>query len=120
MATAVVSPPPAFTLDAGAPPLDNLQDLLKRKREIEKNKYKYHLTEADCNLILTNANEYTFMDGQVIMEEGHENSTVYRIKSGAVSLSKNGHVFCELSQVCTSPLSKYLIRSYQPAGISPF
>lgn len=99
MATAVLSPPSLPSLsDAGAPPLDNLQDLLKRKREIEKNKSKYHLTEADCSLILTNANEYSFTDGQVIMEEGHENSSVYRIKSGVVSLSKNGTVFCELSQ----------------------
>jgi CRP-like cAMP-binding protein len=97
MATAIVSPPPVLSLDSGVP-LDNLQDLLKRKREIEKNKSKYHLTEADCSLILTNANEYSFKDGQVIMEEGHENSSVYRIKSGVVSLSKNGVVFCELSQ----------------------
>ena len=62
--TAVLSPPTAPTLDGG-PLLDNLQDLLRRKREIEKNKSKYHLTESDCSLILTNADEYSFSDGQV-------------------------------------------------------
>lgn len=98
MATAAVLSPP--TLHDAAPPLDNVQDLLRRKREIEKNKSKYHLTEADCSLILTNANEYTFTDGQVILEEGHENSSVYRIKSGVVALSKGGNTFCELNQVC--------------------
>lgn len=98
MATAVVLSPPTLPADAGAPVLDNLQDLLRRKREIEKNKSKYHLTESDCTLILTNANEYTFTDGQVILEEGHENSSVYRIKSGIVALSKNGNTFCELTQ----------------------
>eukprot|EP00026_Physarum_polycephalum_P005944 Phypoly_transcript_05983.p1 GENE.Phypoly_transcript_05983~~Phypoly_transcript_05983.p1 ORF type:complete len:557 (+),score=123.39 Phypoly_transcript_05983:35-1705(+) len=98
MAAAAVSPPPVLSPEVGGPPLDNLQELLRRKREIEKNKSKYHLTEADCSLILTNANEYSFTDGQVILEEGQANSSVYRIKSGTVSLSKNGKVFCELSQ----------------------
>lgn len=99
MATAVVLNPPVLSFaDPAAPALDNVQDLIRRKREIEKNKSKYHLTESDCNLILTNANEFSFSDGQVILEEGHENSSVYRIKSGIVSLSKSGNTFCELTQ----------------------
>jgi hypothetical protein len=66
MAAAAVASPPVLS-EVGAPPLDNLQELLRRKREVEKNKSKYHLTEADCSLILTNANEYSFTDGQVII-----------------------------------------------------
>ncbi len=105
MAAAAVASPPLnavrFSPHLSAEPSENnLQDLLKRKRELEKNKTKYHLTEADCNLLLTNANEYSFNDGQVILEEGHESSSLYRIKSGKVILRKNGISFCELTQVC--------------------
>lgn len=97
-AAAVASPQINVEHVQGEPALDNMQELLKRKREIEKNKAKYHLTEADAALLLTNANEYNFTDAQVILEEGHENHSVYRIKSGKVALSKNGQAFCEMSQ----------------------
>lgn len=80
------------------PVADNLQDLLRRKREMEKNKMKYHLTEADAGLLLTNANEFTFTNGQVIAKEGQQIVSVYRIKSGKVSLENEGKQVCELSQ----------------------
>lgn len=99
MASAAVEISLATPVD---PALDNLQDLLRRKADIKNHKNKFHLTEADASLLLTNANEYTFTDGQVILEEGQENSSVYRIKYGRVALSKNGQKFCEMSQVCSS------------------
>lgn len=100
-AAAVAAPVPVQFAEHLGPTevvVDNLQELLRRKREVEKNKSKYHLTEADASLLLTNANEYTFSDGQVILEEGHENLSVYRVKSGRVALSKNGVAFCEMAQ----------------------
>jgi hypothetical protein len=80
-------------------PTDNLQDLLNRKREIQKNKSKFHLSEADCNLLLTNANEYYFKDKQIIVQEGQELPSVYRIKSGKVSITKDGKQISIISQV---------------------
>jgi hypothetical protein len=86
------------TMESG-PALDNLQELLRRKRELEKNKRRFHLTEADCNLLLTNANEFTFKDGQIIVQDGDTLSSVYRVKSGKVLFMKGPTVLCELGQV---------------------
>ncbi len=90
----IMFPPPLDT-----PPLDNLQELLKRKREIEKNKTKLHLTEGDCNLLMTNADEFSYTDGQVIVNAGQEISSMYRLKYGKVKLMRDGKKVCELSQV---------------------
>lgn len=80
--------------------LDNWHELLNRKREMEKNKLKLHLTEADCNLLLTNANEFNFTKGQTIAREGQTLTSVYRIKFGSVSLiNPGGKKVCDLTQV---------------------
>jgi len=79
--------------------INSLDDLLKRKRQLEQNKKKYHLTEADCSLILTNANVYTFTDGQVILAEGQEISSLYRIRYGKVKITRGGQVMGDLPQV---------------------
>lgn len=79
---------------------DNIQDLLKRKREAESNKRRFHLTEVDANLLLTNANEFSFEDGQVIGKAGDSLNAAYRVKSGTVVLMKDGKKFCEVNQVC--------------------
>lgn len=78
---------------------NSLEDLIRRKRLLEMNKKKYHLTEADCLLILTNANEFTFADGQAILAEGQEMSSLYRIKSGKVRAMKEGMFVADLPQV---------------------
>lgn len=67
---------------------------------MEKNKLKLHLTEADCNLLLTNANEFNFTKGQTIAREGQTLTSVYRIKFGSVSLiNPGGKKVCDLTQV---------------------
>jgi hypothetical protein len=80
--------------------IDNLQDLIQRKREIQKNKTRFHLSEADCNLLLTNANEFHYKDRQVIVQEGQELPSVYRIKTGKVNIVKGGVPISVISQVC--------------------
>jgi hypothetical protein len=81
------------------PHFDNLQDLIQRKREIQKNKSKFHLSEADCSLLLTNADEYHYKDRQVIVQEGQELPSVYRIKVGKVNIVKGGTAVSVISQV---------------------
>lgn len=83
----------------GDVPVDNLQDLLRRKRDLEKNKATFRLSEADCNLLLTNAHEFYFKDKQVVVHEGQELPSVYRIKSGKVNIMKNGIVVSTIAQV---------------------
>ena len=48
---------------------------------------------------MTHATELHFKDGQVIVEGGHDISAVYRVKSGKISIFRNGHKCCELTQV---------------------
>lgn len=81
------------------PALDNIQDLLRRKRDLDLNKRRHHLTEAECNLLLTNANEFTFADGQIIGRAGDNLTAAYRVKSGVVKLKKEDKPICELKQV---------------------
>lgn len=90
---------PAPTPLNGDQPVDNLQDLIQRKREIQKNKSKFHLSEADCNLLLTNAREFHYKDQQVIVQEGQELPSVYRVKSGKVNIVKHGVTVSVISQV---------------------
>ena len=73
--------------------------MLQRKAELAKNKAKYTLTETDGSLLVTHATELHFADGQVIVEGGHDISSVYRVKSGKISIFRNGNLCCELSQV---------------------
>lgn len=103
VSTPAITPPSPLvtsieTAQKEPPALDNLQELLQRKRELEKNKHKFHLTEADCNLLVTNANEFSFTNGQVIAKEGQEITSVFRIKSGKVTIVSSGKKVCELSQ----------------------
>ena len=78
-----------------------MQDLILRKREIQKNKNRLHLSEADCNLLLTNANEFHYKDQQTIVQEGQELPSVYRIKSGRVNITKGGTTVSMIPQVCS-------------------
>jgi len=79
---------------------DNIHDVIKRKREVESINRRFHLTEADANLLLTNANEFSFEDGQVIGHEGDNLNSAYRVKSGIVALKRDGHKICEVTPVC--------------------
>lgn len=92
--------PAPFPLD-GDVVVDNIQDLLKRKRELEKNKAKLRLSEADCNLLLTNASEHYYKDKQVVVHEGQELPSVYRVKSGNLNIMKEGKTVSTISQVNT-------------------
>ncbi len=93
-------PPPPLAPPPPPPGTDALQDLLSRKQEAERNRARFHLTESDCNLILTNSTDYTYTGGQIIADEGQAINSVYRIKSGSVLLMKQGHKLYELIQVC--------------------
>lgn len=86
------------------PPIDNIQDLLRRKREIDLNKRRHHLTEAECNLLLTNANEFSFSDGLIIGRRGDSLTSAYRVKSGSIKLMRGDVQFCELKQVNTTSI----------------
>lgn len=94
---------------------DNVQDLLKRKRELEMNKRRYHLTEADASLLLTNANEFSFEDGQVIGHEGDNLNSAYRVKSGTIALKRDGHKICTVTQVYISLLAMQQQPTLYPA-----
>jgi len=91
--------------------LNNIQDLLRRKREFERNKRRLHLTEADCSLLLTNANEFTFNDRQIIAQEGDALTSIYRVKHGTVVLMKDDLTICEFSQVCVHTTHFYASKS---------
>lgn len=67
---------------------------------METNKRRLRLTEPECNLLLTNANEYSFKDGQVIGRDG-DIATAFRVKSGVVRVEKDGCKLCELQPVCS-------------------
>jgi hypothetical protein len=98
MATVVMMP--EVPIPQAPHSIDNVQELVKRKREAEMNKRRYHLTEADANLLLTNANEFSFEDGQVIGNVGDNLNSAYRVKSGTVAMKKEGNKICEVTQVC--------------------
>lgn len=82
--------PATAAASANAQPLDNIQLLLQRKAELTKNKAKFTLTETDAQLLTTHSSEIHFEDGQLIMQELQNVDNVFRIKSGKVSVSKNG------------------------------
>lgn len=67
--TSAVPAPPGLS-PAISQSVDTLQDLITRKREADKNKFKYHLTEADCNLLCSHGTAGTFTAGQVLVEVG--------------------------------------------------
>jgi len=67
----------------------DLHEILRRNKELQQLRHRYQLSEKDCQLLLTNANEYSFNDGEVILKEGEFNASVYRIKSGSVHFKKN-------------------------------
>jgi CRP-like cAMP-binding protein len=92
-----------------SPETDPLQELINRKKEAERNKLKvcvnahillvlymlliacvvqYHLTEADCKLICTNATEHRYAKGDVIYQPtaGGKIEKVYRVKSGKIGI----------------------------------
>ena len=95
-----VDPPRELSPPAPASPTDTLQDLLQRRAEVGKNRLLFHLTEADCTLICTNATELKYTEGQVVATEGAVIQAVYRIKSGNISLMKGGIKLYDLPQVC--------------------
>eukprot|EP00026_Physarum_polycephalum_P006560 Phypoly_transcript_06608.p1 GENE.Phypoly_transcript_06608~~Phypoly_transcript_06608.p1 ORF type:complete len:487 (+),score=78.82 Phypoly_transcript_06608:90-1550(+) len=98
MASTAVLMPREAPIPTAPVPTDNVQELIKRKREVEMNKRRYHLTEADANLLLTNANEFSFEDGQIIGHVGDNLNSAYRVKSGIVALKRDGSKICELTQ----------------------
>ena len=69
------------------------------RAELAKTKAKFTLTEKDGSLLVTHATELHFADGQVIVEGGHDISNVYRVKSGKITIIKNGRPCCQLTQV---------------------
>lgn len=90
-----LTPPPPST------PTDTLHDLMNRRKEAEKNKLRFHLTEADCQLICTNAVDRVFQDGAIIAESSHTIKSVFRLKAGRISFMKAGVQLFELHAVHT-------------------
>lgn len=93
-------PPPPLAPLSPASSADTLHDLISRRKDAEKNKLKYHLTEKDCQLICTNAVDHMFVDGDVIAEAGQGIKNVYRLKAGRVTIVKAGVRLYDLQAVC--------------------
>eukprot|EP00026_Physarum_polycephalum_P005636 Phypoly_transcript_05671.p1 GENE.Phypoly_transcript_05671~~Phypoly_transcript_05671.p1 ORF type:complete len:536 (+),score=84.02 Phypoly_transcript_05671:209-1816(+) len=89
--------PPAGLQPPPEDAIDGLQDLINRMREAKKNRTRFHLTEADCNRMCTNATELNVASGHLIVAEGAPITNVYRIKKGQVSLMKSGVKLYDLS-----------------------
>lgn len=68
--TQAVPAPPGLAPPTTSVPVDTMQDLITRKRDAERNKFKYHLTEADCNLLCTHGSTESFKAGDVLVEGG--------------------------------------------------
>eukprot|EP00026_Physarum_polycephalum_P005790 Phypoly_transcript_05828.p1 GENE.Phypoly_transcript_05828~~Phypoly_transcript_05828.p1 ORF type:complete len:477 (+),score=27.30 Phypoly_transcript_05828:160-1590(+) len=80
-------PSPHHELSLASPEsVDTLQDLIHRRAEQRRNKLKYHLTEADGDLLCANGKELKFNGGHVIANQGAIVQAIYRIKCGTVSL----------------------------------
>lgn len=96
---ASVPAPVELTPVSSSANIDTLQDLLQRRTEAQKNRLLFHLTEADCNLICTNAQEIKFTSGQLIAAEGARIMSVYRLKTGKITLMKGSTKLMDLPQV---------------------
>jgi len=64
----------------------------KKQKEVVATGLQYYLTEGDWQLMLTNANEFTYHEGDVIFDQGTPNNSLYRIRSGNVRIAKEGKV----------------------------
>jgi len=64
----------------------------KKQKEVVATGLQYYLTEGDWQLMLTNANEFTYHEGDVIFDQGTPNNSLYRIRSGGVRITKEGKV----------------------------
>eukprot|EP01117_Protostelium_nocturnum_P013775 TRINITY_DN517_c0_g1_i3.p1 TRINITY_DN517_c0_g1~~TRINITY_DN517_c0_g1_i3.p1 ORF type:complete len:851 (-),score=358.21 TRINITY_DN517_c0_g1_i3:50-2602(-) len=62
----------------------------KKQKEVVATGLQYYLTEGDWQLMLTNANEFTYQDGQVVFEQATPNNSLYRIRAGNVRIIKDG------------------------------
>eukprot|EP01114_Cavostelium_apophysatum_P012858 TRINITY_DN2981_c0_g1_i1.p1 TRINITY_DN2981_c0_g1~~TRINITY_DN2981_c0_g1_i1.p1 ORF type:complete len:571 (-),score=157.34 TRINITY_DN2981_c0_g1_i1:132-1844(-) len=78
--------------------MSDLEEFLRRKRDIDRKKAKVHLTELDAELLFTNADEFTFRDGETIIKEGQMVNTVYRLKKGRAKIVKAGKTLTFLEQ----------------------
>jgi len=64
----------------------------KKQKEVVATGLQYYLTEGDWQLMLTNAKEFTYHEGDVIFDQGTPNNSLYRIRSGNVRITKEGKV----------------------------
>ena len=96
--TTSVPAPPGLSPPESSLPVDTLQDMIARKRDADRNKLRYHLTEADCNLLCTHGVPTRFSVGEVIMPADGLMTKAYRIKSGNVGLMKEDLKIKELTR----------------------
>lgn len=72
-----------------------MQLILQRRADQAKNRARLTLTQADGAHLETHATEVQFPDGTLLYEQGKPILNAYRIKSGKVLFSRNGHKYIE-------------------------